>query len=64
MALVELARFNKPIEADLARLYLDSQGVETVVFGSGSFGEDGLIRLMVLEEDWALARRALASYRP
>ena len=62
--LVEAARYDSRVEADLARLYLDSEGVESVLFDSeinSSYG--GLfmpVRLMVLDEDLAQARRLLA----
>ena len=62
--LVEAARYNSRVEADLARLYLDSEGVESVLFDSeinSSYG--GLfmpVRVMVLDEDLAEARRLLA----
>jgi hypothetical protein len=61
--LVEAARYNSRVEADLARLYLDSEGVESVLFDSeinSSYG--GLfmpVRLMVLDEDLAQAQRLL-----
>jgi hypothetical protein len=61
--LVEAARCNSRVEADLARLYLDSEGVESVLFDSeinSSYG--GLfmpVRLMVLDEDLAQAQRLL-----
>lgn len=65
--LVEAARFNSRVEADLARLYLDSEGVEAVLFDAeiNSF-YGGLflpVRLMVLDEDLELARRLLAEPR-
>jgi len=62
--LVEAARFNSRIEADLARLYLQSEGVEAVLFDAeinSSYG--GLfmpVRLMVVDEDVELARRLLS----
>ena len=62
--LVEAARYNSRVEADLARLYLDSEGVESVLFDSeinSSYG--GLfmpVRLMVLDEDLRVAQRLLA----
>ena len=62
--LVEAASFNSRIEADLARLYLDSEGVEAVLFDAeiNSF-YGGLfmpVRLMVLEDDVERARELLA----
>jgi hypothetical protein len=62
--LVEAASFHNLIEADLARLYLESEGVDAVLFDTGinsSYG--GLVmpvRLMVLEEEMERARRLLA----
>lgn len=68
---VEAARFNTQVEADLARLYLQSEGVESVLFDSGHHSMWGLIgglfmpvRLMVLDEDLAEARRLLGDYKP
>ena len=62
--LVEAARYNSRVEADLARLYLESEGVDAVLFDAeiNSF-YGGLfmpVRLMVLDEDLGLARRLLA----
>ena len=62
--LVEAARYNSRVEADLARLFLESEGVESVLFDSeinSSYG--GLfmpVRVMVLDEDLAEAQRLLA----
>lgn len=53
--LVELARFSSRVEADLARLNLEAEGIDVVLFGAemGSLGLGPLlpIRLMVLDED-------------
>ena len=62
--IVEAARYNSRVEADLARLYLESEGVDAVLFDAeiNSF-YGGLfmpVRLMVLDEDLGLARRLLA----
>ncbi|HUG45955.1 MAG TPA: DUF2007 domain-containing protein [Sphingomicrobium sp.] len=61
--LVELARFSTRVEADLARLRLQSEGVEAVLFGaemSGlGFGSMLPVRLMVLDEDRDEAARLL-----
>lgn len=62
--LVEAARYNSRIEADLCRLYLASEGVEAVLFDAevNSF-YGGLfmpVRLMVLDEDLGQAQRLLA----
>ncbi|RST29811.1 DUF2007 domain-containing protein [Sphingomonas ginkgonis] len=64
MALVELARFPSQIEADLARLALESAMIDVVLFDEGMagfYGPAGLIpvRLMVLDEDLDLARSVL-----
>ena len=64
MALVELARFENRIEAELARLNLEAKGIEAVLFDAemSSFGWGPMmpIRLMVLDEDLAEAKRLLA----
>jgi Putative prokaryotic signal transducing protein len=61
--LVEAARFNTRVEADLARLYLESEGVEAVLFDTEvNYFYGGLflpVRLMVLDEDADRARRLL-----
>jgi hypothetical protein len=66
--LVEAARFDKPYQADLCRMFLESQGVDAVVFDAQSYGysEGGLVgvRVMVLDEDLEEARRALGDYKP
>ena len=53
--LVELARYSTRVEADLARLTLQSEGIEAVLFGAetGSLGFGTMlpVRLMVLDED-------------
>ncbi len=62
--LVEAARFDSRVEADLARLYLESEGVGSLLFDAEintSYG--GLfmpVRLMVLDEDVEAARQLLA----
>lgn len=64
MALVEAARFTTRVEADLARLYLESEGVHAVLFDTeinyfyGGFFQP--VRLMVLDEDLDDAQRLLA----
>jgi hypothetical protein len=64
MALVELARFGNRIEAELARLRLESEGVDAVLFDAemNSFGWGPMmpVRLMVLDDDRELAERLLA----
>ena len=62
--LVEAARYSSRVEADLARLYLESEGLDAVLFDAeiNSF-YGGLfmpVRLMVLDEDVATAQRLLA----
>ena len=65
---VEAARFSTRVEADLARLYLQSEGVEAVLFDTEiNYFYGGFflpVRLMVLEEDVELARRLLADPQP
>lgn len=66
MSLVELARFPTRVEADLARLNLEAEGIGAVLMDDGMnnvFGGGGMIdvRLMVLDEDLAEARAILAS---
>ena len=62
--LVEAARFTTRVEADLARLYLESEGVDSVLFDTEvNYVYGGLflpVRLMVLDEDEELAKRLLA----
>ena len=66
--LVEVARFVRPYEADLARMFLESYGLTAVVFDTGSQGyADGAlvnVRLMVLQEELNEALEALSEYRP
>ncbi|HEY4070892.1 MAG TPA: DUF2007 domain-containing protein [Sphingomicrobium sp.] len=62
--LVEAARYSSRVEADLARLYLESEGVESVLFDTEiNCFYGGLfmpVRLMVLDEDLSLTQRLLA----
>ena len=62
--IVEAARYNSRVEADLARLYLDSEGVESMLFDTEiNYFYGGLfmpVRLMVLDEDLPVAQRLLA----
>lgn len=65
MSLVELGRFWKVIEADVARSALESHGIHAVVFDGGlNIAEGGGIataaRLMVLDEDYEDARAILS----
>ena len=61
---VEAARFTTRVEADLARLYLASEGIEAILFDTEvNYFYGGLflpVRLMVLDEDLVLAQRLLA----
>ncbi|HEY0013845.1 MAG TPA: DUF2007 domain-containing protein [Allosphingosinicella sp.] len=63
MALVQLARFYNSFEAGLAKSRLDVEGIDSVLFDMEMSWEGlgGLIpiRLMVLDEDEAEARRVL-----
>ena len=66
MSLVELARYGTRVEADLARLALESEGIDAIIFDAETnnfFGGGGLIgvRLMVLDEDLAEAAAILAA---
>ena len=65
--LVEAARYNNRIEADLARLYLESEGVEAILFDTEiNYFYGGLfmpVRLMVLDEDVSRAQQLLESSR-
>lgn len=65
---VEAARFPTRVEADLARLYLESEGVEAVLFDaeiqSIDWGPMIPVRVMVLDQDLAEARRVLRNYKP
>jgi hypothetical protein len=62
--IVEAARYNSRVEADLARLYLESEGVESMLFDTEiNYFYGGLfmpVRLMVLDEDLPVAQRLLA----
>lgn len=65
---VEAASFPTRVEADLARLYLESEGVQAVLFDaeiqSIGWGPMIPVRVMVLDEDLAEARRLLSDYKP
>jgi hypothetical protein len=65
MALVQLARFYNSFEAGLAKSKLEAEGIESVLFDTEMSWEGlgGLIpiRMMVLDEDVAEARRVLES---
>jgi hypothetical protein len=64
MALVELALFQNPIAAEVARGRLESEGIEAVLFGSGlaslGLGAMSPARLMVDEIDREAAEAILA----
>ena len=64
MALVELARFQNKVEADLARLLLEAEGIPAVPFDEGmnyiGLGPIMPIRLMVPEEQFEAAAELLA----
>ena len=64
MALVELAIFQNPIAAEVARGRLASQGIETLLFGGGlaslGLGSMSPARVMVEEQDLQLAQEILA----
>lgn len=69
--LVELTKFTTRVEADLARLYLESEGVEAVLFDAdintvfgGIYATLLPVRLMVLDEDLVEAHRLLREYKP
>ena len=63
MSLVELARFQSRIEAELARLHLGADGIDAILFdaemNSFGFGPMMPVRLMVLDEDVEEAKRVL-----
>lgn len=66
--MIEVARFYSAVEADLARLLLDSHGIESFLLDtqmSNFFG--GVmtpVRLLVIEEDVREAVAILAEDRP
>ena len=61
MSLVELGRFPTPVEADLARLRLEAEGIIAILFDATSFYSilASGVRLMVDEEDLAEALKIL-----
>lgn len=65
--LVEAARFNWPYQAELARTFLESHGIEAIVFDAqSSFYSDGAmvgVRLMVLDDEYDEAREILKGYK-
>lgn len=65
--LVELARYNWVYQADLARAFLASHGLHSVVFDSGLNLADGggtafAVRLMILDEDHEAAVEVMRDY--
>jgi hypothetical protein len=63
VGLVELARFQTKVEADLARLLLEAEGFDAVLFDEGmnyiGLGSIMPIRLMVLDSDYMAAAELL-----
>jgi len=66
--LVEAARFNWAYQAELFRAFLESHGLDAIVFDTLSSGySDGAlvgVRVMVLDDDLAEARRLFREYQP
>ena len=64
--LVEAARFNWAYQAELARAFLESHGLHTVVFDtlSNAYSDGALvgIRVMVLDEELPQAQSLLRDY--
>ena len=62
--IVELARFQTRVEADLARLRLEAEGIEAILFDAetSSIGWGAImpVRLMVRDSDRWQASRVLA----
>ena len=46
MSLVELARFDNRVEADLARLNLEVEGIEAVLFDRGGYLYHGRVKAL------------------
>ena len=65
MSLIELRRFRSLIDAEIARGFLLSHGLRSVIFDRTSFGyAEGFpveVRLMVMDEDVDAALAALDS---
>jgi hypothetical protein len=68
---VEAASFKNRVEADLARLYLENEGIRAVLFDAdtnavfgGMYATLLPVRLMVLDEDVEEARKLLRNYKP
>ena len=66
--LVEIARFGSPLGAELARAFLESYGLNAVVFDANSYGNSEgamiTVRLMVLDDELEEAREILREYQP
>lgn len=66
--LVEVARFDNPVRAELARMFVESHGLNAIVFDANLYNnsEGALIgvRLMVPEDEADEALEALRDYRP
>jgi hypothetical protein len=66
MALVEVARFDNRIEAELTRLNLEAEGIDGILFDAemNSYGWGPMmpIRLMVLEGDLAEASKLIETF--
>lgn len=66
--LVAAATFTTRVEADLARLFLESHGLDAVIFDGDAYNySDGAligVRVMVFDEDLADAKRLLREYEP
>jgi hypothetical protein len=68
--LVEAGRFANRAEADVARLYLESEGIDAVLFDADINNIFGWfyaltfpVRLMVLDDDVAEARQLLEAFQ-
>jgi hypothetical protein len=66
VSLVELKRYFSFVEAEVARLNLQSYGLHAVVFDAGLNSSEGggiatAVRLMVLEDDFEEAASILAA---
>ncbi len=68
--LVEAARYNSRVEADLARLYLENEGIDAILFDADISNVFGWfyalllpVRVMVLDEDLPEAARLLQNYK-
>lgn len=66
--LVELRRFERLIQGELARTYLESYGLHPLVFDSGLNTSEGgglasSVRLMIVDEEFDEARQLLKDYR-